>query len=136
MIEELFRPRREENGIPLLTEIILEPSISAAPASDQLQAQPSAESAPPSHVPAEQWTEQLTERLTQHVQSILDSALEHRLNETMREVLEQSIPAVRAELQRTLTDTAKEVISHAIHQEFAKITAPNNIPCNSYDTTY
>ncbi|MFN6182844.1 MAG: hypothetical protein ACK4WS_01385, partial [Burkholderiales bacterium] len=67
---------------------------------------------------------QLRDSLTQRILARLDPALEYRLNETTREVLEQAMPAVRAELQRALTETAVEVIGRAIHQEFAKITTP------------
>jgi hypothetical protein len=131
MVEELFRPRRDENGIPLLTEVISDSDSAASNSAEkhfsaveaaELQSSATAHNA--ATAPLEKFSLQLRDSLTQRILARLDPALEYRLNETTREVLEQAMPAVRAELQRALTETAVEVIGRAIHQEFAKITTP------------
>jgi hypothetical protein len=132
MVEELFRPRRDENGIPLLTEVISDSDSAALNSAEkhfsEVGTVESESSSPAAHnaatAPLEKFSLQLRDSLTQRILARLDPALEYRLNETTREVLEQAMPAVRAELQRALTETAVEVIGRAIHQEFAKITTP------------
>jgi hypothetical protein len=131
MVEELFRPRRDENGIPLLTEVISDNDSAASNSAEKnfstveaAELQSSATAQNSGSAPLEKFSLQLRDSLTQRILARLDPALEYRLNETTREVLEQAMPAVRAELQRALTETAVEVIGRAIHQEFAKITTP------------
>lgn len=130
MVEELFRPRRDENGIPLLTEVISDSDSAASNSAEKhfsavaAAVQSSATAQNAGSAPLEKFSLQLRDSLTQRILARLDPALEYRLNETTREVLEQAMPAVRAELQRALTETAVEVIGRAIHQEFAKITTP------------
>ncbi len=147
MVEELFHPRRDEEAIPVLTEIIdenapaprlavptpryappvVERDIGApltpvmVPAS-ALPANPQVETAPDDMQLAAIET-QLRETVLQRVLTRLEPVLEHRLNETTREVLEQIVPALRNELQQALTDTVQDIISRAIAQEFAKISA-------------
>jgi hypothetical protein len=113
MIEELFRPRHEQNGIPVLTEVILDNDVPSKILSGD-----------EASLFSEKLILQLTQALTQKIESVLDSTLEQELHEIIRTALEQSLAGVRAELQRVLTDTAQKIISRTVQQELAQMTFP------------
>ncbi len=145
MVEELFLRRRDDKGIPLLTEIILEnelitePDLESSqpvltlvsnpqtqPMDDDLNVPETFESEPATSfsekISAERMVAQITEPLAQQVQLIIESTLEDRLSEMMQVVLEQNMMAIRTELNRALTETAHDAIAQVIRQEIEKIT--------------
>lgn len=145
MVEELFLRRRDDKGVPLLTEIILENELitesdlelnqAVLTLASNPQAQPSDDdfnvpktfeselaSSSTEKISSEGMAVQITEQLTQHVQLIIESTLEDRLSETMRVVLEQNMAAMRTELNRALTQAAHDAIAHVVRQEIQKIT--------------
>ena len=148
MVEDLFRAPRNEDGIPVLTEVMNAPTFPGASAKTAATAQAAATkplatqaaamafgvppvmereigaplNAPQTAAPEQNPNEtQLREVLLSRVLPRIEAVLEHRLNETTREVLDQVIPLLRDELQNALSATAKDVISRAVNQEIAKL---------------
>lgn len=150
MVEDLFRPRRDEDGIPLLTEVIEEmavPPMKSSPPQRQyappvVERSIGAPISPPQEPsekidamllttmaspvlttsPASSVEDQLREVIVQRVLARLQPVLEQQLSDTTSEVLDKVLPVLRSELQRSLMHSVQSVTARTVAQELSKLS--------------
>ena len=129
-------------SIPVLTEVVAEPTAPGAPlahpapvveAESPLPAPVVAalEDAPEAlerravdHWSGEQWSvmeRRVTERILQQLQGRIDFVLEQRLRDGIADAVDKAMTNFSADIRNSLGDTLSDVVTRAVSQEIAHI---------------
>jgi hypothetical protein len=130
-------------SIPVLTEVVAEPTAPGAPVAQPAPVVEAAAPPPPAPVVAapqdapealerravdhwsgEQWSvmeRRVTERILQQLQGRIDFVLEQRLRDGIAEAVDKAMTSFSADIRNSLGDTLNDVVIRAVSQEIAHI---------------
>ncbi|MGK5064589.1 hypothetical protein [Janthinobacterium sp. LB3P112] len=114
-----------DQGIPLLTEVLLGPeeAPAAAPAPLALAESPVL---PPS-MPQPDWDaieQRLTQRILHQVQGKIDHLLEERIAHVLQTALQNALIGMRGALREDLQQSLEQIVAHAVSHELGHLHPP------------
>ncbi|SDH24604.1 hypothetical protein [Janthinobacterium sp. YR213] len=114
-----------DQGIPLLTEVLLGPE--AAPA---MPVEPIVDAAPalPPTVAQPDWDaieQRLTQRILHQVQGKIDHLLEERIAHVLQTALQNALIGMRGALREDLQQSLEQIVAHAVSHELGHLHPPS-----------
>ncbi|MDO8034910.1 hypothetical protein O3297_15955 [Janthinobacterium sp. SUN128] len=114
-----------DQGIPLLTEVLLGPE--AAPA---MSVEPVVEATPalPPTVAQPDWDaieQRLTQRILHQVQGKIDHLLEERIAHVLQTALQNALIGMRGALREDLQQSLEQIVAHAVSHELGHLHPPS-----------
>ncbi|MBW3508334.1 hypothetical protein [Janthinobacterium sp. NKUCC06_STL] len=113
-----------DQGIPLLTEVLLGPEISPSmPAEPVIE---TAQALPPSVVQPD-WDaieQRLTQRILHQVQGKIDHLLEERIAHVLQTALQNALIGMRGALREDLQQSLEQIVAHAVSHELGHLHPP------------
>ncbi|PIG29106.1 hypothetical protein CLU93_3410 [Janthinobacterium sp. 35] len=113
-----------DQGIPLLTEVLLGPEVSeAAPVAAAVE---EASALPPSAVQPD-WDaieQRLTQRILHQVQGKIDHLLEERIAHVLQTALQNALIGMRGALRADLQQSLEQIVAHAVSHELGHLHPP------------
>ncbi|MDO8066641.1 hypothetical protein [Janthinobacterium sp. SUN206] len=116
-----------DQGIPLLTEVLLGPEVPepVAPAA----AAPAVEEAPvlPPSIVQPDWDaieQRLTLRILHQVQGKIDHLLEERIAHVLQTALQNALIGMRGALREDLQQSLEQIVAHAVSHELGHLHPP------------
>ena len=116
-----------DQGIPLLTEVLLGPEVHEAVA--PVAALPAIEEAPvlPPTVAQPDWDaieQRLTRRILHQVQGKIDHLLEERIAHVLQTALQNALIGMRGALREDLQQSLEQIVAHAVSHELGHLHPP------------
>ena len=111
-----------DQGIPLLTEVLLGPEVPEAVA-------PAVEATPalPTSVVQPDWDaieQRLTQRILHQVQGKIDHLLEERIAHVLQTALQNALIGMRGALRADLQQSLEQIVAHAVSHELVHLHPP------------
>ena len=122
-----------DQGIPLLTEVLLGPDVPeaivpAAPAVEEASALPPSIAQP-------DWDAieaRLTQRILHQVQGKIDHLLEERIAHVLQTALQNALIGMRGALREDLQQSLEQIVAHAVSHELGHLHPPAQQSSHSY----
>ena len=116
-----------DQGIPLLTEVLLGPEVAEVVA--PVAALPAIEEAPalPPTVAQPDWDaieQRLTQRILHQVQGKIDHLLEERIAHVLQTALQNALIGMRGTLRENLKETLEHIVAHAVSHGLGHLYHP------------
>jgi hypothetical protein len=116
-----------DQGIPLLTEVLLGPEVPQTVAAAPLA--PAVEETPvlPSSMPQPDWDaieQRLTQRILHQVQGKIDHLLEERIAHVLQTALQNALIGMRGALREDLQQSLEQIVAHAVSHELGHLHPP------------
>ena len=113
-----------DQGIPLLTEVLLGPEVAPA-----IPAEPVVETTPalPPTLAQPDWDAieaRLTQRILHQVQGKIDHLLEERIAHVLQTALQNALIGMRGALREDLQQSLEQIVAHAVSHELGHLHPP------------
>ena len=118
-----------DQGIPLLTEVLLGPDVPEAPPIASAAAPAAVKEAPalPPGVVQPDWDAieaRLTQRILHQVQGKIDHLLEERIAHVLQTALQNALIGMRGALREDLQQSLEQIVAHAVSHELGHLHPP------------
>lgn len=116
-----------DQGIPLLTEVLLGPEVAEVAAA--IPSEPVVEATPalPPTLAQPDWDaieQRLTQRILHQVQGKIDHLLEERIAHVLQTALQNALIGMRGALRADLQQSLEQIVAHAVSHELGHLHPP------------